>query len=106
MTKENKEQKYIKNITELIESLKHAGHINTNINTEALFRIMHAAEDMYAEGPNSNSPLARLLKEDTMGVLFNTLMSSMDLTQEEKIRGIIIIAATIIGMREYEITYS
>lgn len=96
---------------EIVEMLQRTADIvasqtgsKSNLNVNALVRIARATEEMNSAGPDSNTPLAKLLNEDTLSALFTVIATSMDMSEEAKLR--YIVAATIIGMREFEVVYS
>lgn len=96
---------------EIIEMLQRTADIvasqtgsKSNLNVNALVRIARAVEQMNSAGPDSDTPLAKLLNEDTLSALFTVIVTNMDMSEEVKLR--YIIAATIIGMREFEVVYS
>ena len=65
-------------------------------------RIMAAAMEMHSQGPEANTPLAKLLQEGIVEGTSLSIMTSAHLTDWDKLQ--MIMALTITSMREYEIT--
>ena len=65
-------------------------------------RIMASAIEMHAQGPEGNTPLAKLLTEGVVEGTTLSIMTSAHLTDWDKLQ--MIMALTISAMREYEIT--
>ena len=65
-------------------------------------RIMAAATEMHSQGPEGDTPLAKLLREGIVEGTTLAIMTSAHLTDWDKLQ--MIMALTITSMREYEIT--
>lgn len=67
-------------------------------------RLIKSALEMEAEGAESDTPLAKFMREEILHGCQMAIMNSPNFNSYEKCR--ILTALVIIGMREYEIQYN